>query len=67
MLEDFIINFLKNRKRYLRCFIAFIFSLLLVEYGFVKTVFIFIVSFLGYVSGTPNLKETLKKIYKDLD
>lgn len=67
MLEEFIVNFLKNRKRYFRCFVAFIFSLLLVQYGLVKTLFIFIISFFGYISGAPNLKESLKRIYKDFD
>lgn len=67
MLEDFIMEFLKNRKRYFRCAMAFIFSLLLVEYGVVKTLFIFIISFFGYVSGAPDLKKSLKKLYKDMD
>ena len=67
MLEDFIVDFLKNRKRYFRCIVTFIFARVLVEYGFIKTVFIFLVSFIGYISGAPNLKENLKKIYKDME
>ncbi len=65
MLEEFITNFLINRKRYLRCLIAFIGALLFVEYGFIKTIFIFCVSFIGYLSGGPNFIKILKKLYKD--
>ncbi len=62
MLEEFIANFLANRKRYIRCIIGFIFALLLVQYGFMKTLFIFIVAFIGYISGAPNFGKTIKKL-----
>jgi len=65
MLEEFIKDFLENRKRYFRCIVAFIFALIFVQYGFVKMVFILFVSFLGYISGAPNLMATLKKLYND--
>lgn len=67
MLEDFINDFLINRKRYFRCIVAFIFAVLFVQYGFIKTIFIFIVSFIGYISGAPDLVKSLKKIYKNLE
>ncbi|MGL4980616.1 MAG: DUF2273 domain-containing protein [Fusobacteriaceae bacterium] len=65
MLEEFITDFLENRKRYFRCIIAFILALIFVEYGFVKMIFILLVSFLGYVSGAPNFVGTLKKLYNE--
>lgn len=65
MLEEFIRDFLENRKRYFRCIIAFIFALIFVQYGFVKMIFILLISFIGYISGAPNLMATLKKLYSD--
>ncbi|MGL4688382.1 MAG: DUF2273 domain-containing protein [Fusobacteriaceae bacterium] len=65
MLEEFITNFLMNKKKYLRCIIAFIGALLFVQYGFIKTIFIFAVAFIGYLSGSQNFVKTLKKLYKD--
>ena len=65
MLEEFILDLLHNRKRYFRCLVAFIGAILLVEYGFVKTLFIFIIAFFGYLSGAPELVKTLKRLYKD--
>ncbi|MGL6064053.1 MAG: DUF2273 domain-containing protein [Fusobacteriaceae bacterium] len=54
-----------NKTKYLRCIIAFVGALLLVQYGFIKTIFIFAVAFIGYLSGSPNFIKTLKRIYKD--
>ncbi|MGL5123827.1 MAG: DUF2273 domain-containing protein [Fusobacteriaceae bacterium] len=65
MLEEFITNFLINKKKYLRCIIAFICALLLVQYGVIKTIFIIVVSFIGYLSGSSNFIKIFKKFYKD--
>lgn len=67
MLDEFLNDFLYNRKRYFRCIIAFILALLVVQYGFVKTVFIALVSFIGYISGTPDIKNILKRLYSDIE
>lgn len=62
MIEEILTNFIYNRKRYLYAIISFIFALLLVTLGFFKTLFIAIITIIGYYLGNPNLNKKLKKI-----
>lgn len=55
MLDEIIINLIQNRKRYLYAFVGFIVSLLLVTVGIFETIFILLVTFVGYCLGSPVL------------
>ena len=59
MLDEIIINLIQNRKRYLYAFVGFIVSLLLVT---VETIFILLVTFVGYCLGSPVFVKKAKKI-----
>lgn len=62
MLEEFIANIFYNRKRYFYSFIGFVVALLLVTIGLDKTIFVVLITILGYYLGSPKLNEKLKKI-----
>lgn len=66
MLEKFITEFLNNEKKYMRCIIAFIFALLTVQYGIISAIFIYLVSFIGYINGFPIIYEKIKNIYNEI-
>lgn len=62
MLEEIIENLIYNRKRYLYAVIGFILALLLVTVGILKTVFVVVVTSIGYCLGSPMLGKKIKKI-----
>ena len=62
MLDEIIINLIQNRKRYLYAFVGFIVSLLLVTVGIFETIFILLVTFVGYCLGSPVFVKKAKKI-----
>ena len=62
MLDEIIINLIQNRKRYLYAFVGFIVSLLLVTVGIFETIFILLVTFVGYSLGSPVFVKKAKKI-----
>ncbi len=61
MLEKLLVSLVNNWKKYLGCFIGFVFGILLVEYGLPKTVFIIVLSIVGYKMGDTTLIKKLKK------
>lgn len=62
MLEEMIANIFYNRKRYLFGFIGFVLSLLIVTVGIYKTIFVVLITILGYYLGSPTLAKKYKKI-----
>lgn len=62
MLEEIITNLIYNRKRYLYAFLGFIVSLLLVTIGVLETIFVVLVTFVGYCLGSPVIVKKVKKI-----
>ncbi|MGL4392551.1 MAG: DUF2273 domain-containing protein [Fusobacteriaceae bacterium] len=67
MLEKLLEIFVSNRKKYLRCLIAFVLALLLFTLGFWKTFFIFVISFLGYLSGSEEFIRRLKDFINSIN
>ena len=65
MIEEFIATIFKNRKRYSRCAIGFIVSLLIVNYGVPKTIFVLMMALLGYISGVQHYSSILTKYRKN--
>lgn len=61
LLEKVLIALVNNWKRYLGCFLGFVLGVLLVEYGALKTLFIIVLSIIGYKLGDIKLKKQLKK------
>ncbi|AVQ28257.1 DUF2273 domain-containing protein [Fusobacterium ulcerans] len=61
MLEKLLVSLVNNWKKYLGCFIGFVLGILLVEYGLPKTVFIIVLSIVGYKMGDTTLIKKLKK------
>lgn len=55
MLEKLLVSLVNNWKKYLGCFIGFVLGILLVEYGLPKTVFIIVLSIVGYKMGDTTL------------
>lgn len=62
MLDEIIINLIQNRKRYLYAFVGFVVALLLVTVGVVETIFVLLVTFVGYCLGSPGFVKKAKKI-----
>ena len=62
MLDEIIANLILNRKRYVYAFTGFILALLLVTVGIFATVFIILVTVLGYCLGSPVFIKKVKKI-----
>lgn len=62
MLDEILANLIYNRKRYLYAFMGFIVALLLVTVGIFETVFILLVTILGYCLGSPVFVKKIKKI-----
>ena len=48
LLEHFLVNLLENKKKYLGVLIGFLFGLLIVTIGFIKTTIVIITSIIGY-------------------
>ncbi|MBC2855988.1 MAG: DUF2273 domain-containing protein [Cetobacterium sp.] len=61
MLEELIERFIYNLKKFLGCVIGLVVAILLVEYGFLKTLFIVVVSFIGYNLGDVSVTKKIKK------
>lgn len=61
LLEKVLIALVNNWKKYLGCFLGFVLGVLLVEYGALKTLFIIVLSIIGYKLGDIKLKKQLKK------
>lgn len=61
MLEKLLVSLVNNWKKYLGCFIGFVLGILLVEYGLPKTVFIIVLSIIGYKMGDTTLIKKFKK------
>lgn len=61
MLEKLLVSLVNNWKKYLGCFIGFVLGILLVEYGLPKTVFVIVLSIVGYKMGDTTLIKKLKK------
>ncbi len=61
MLEDFIVSFIENRKKILGAVIGFIIALLLVTYGVISTIFILIVTYIGYKLGDNTIIKKIKR------
>lgn len=66
MLDEIIANLIYNRKRYLYAFIGFVVALLLVTIGVIKTIFVLVVTFVGYCLGSSTIIKKFKKIKKIL-
>lgn len=62
MLEEIIEKLIYNRKRYLYAFLGFILALLLVTVGILETIFIVVVTVVGYCLGSPAFVKKFKKI-----
>ncbi|MHD0316312.1 DUF2273 domain-containing protein [Fusobacterium sp. THCT1E2] len=61
MLEKLLVSLVNNWKKYLGCFIGFVLGILLVEYGLPKTVFIIVLSIIGYKMGDMTFIKKIKK------
>lgn len=61
MLENIIESFILNFKKYLYAIIGLVTGILLVEYGIIKTLFIILLSFLGFKLGDKAFQDKIKK------
>ncbi|MGL5000257.1 MAG: DUF2273 domain-containing protein [Cetobacterium sp.] len=61
MLEKIIENCILNLKKYLYAVLGLISGVLLVQYGFLKTIFILLLMVIGYKLGDRDFQEKLKK------
>lgn len=61
LLEKILVALVNNWKKYLGCFLGFVLGVLLVEYGALKTLFIVILSIIGYKLGDIKIKKQVKK------
>ncbi|BBA52564.1 DUF2273 domain-containing protein [Fusobacterium varium] len=61
MLEKVMVSLVNNWRKYLGCFIGFVLGVLLVEYGLPKTVFIVVLSIVGYKAGDITFIKRIKK------
>ncbi|MCF2625442.1 DUF2273 domain-containing protein [Fusobacterium perfoetens] len=61
MLEDMIVSFIENRKKIFGAVAGFIIAVLLVEYGLISTIFILLVTYLGYRIGDSTVIKKIKK------
>ncbi len=65
MLEEFIYSFLENRKKIFGGIVGFIISILFISLGFFATIFIVIVTIIGYKLGDKDFSFLLNK-FKNL-
>lgn len=61
MLEEMIVSLIENRKKIFGAVIGFITAVLLVEYGVVSTIFILLVTYMGYRIGDSTVIKRMKK------
>lgn len=64
MLEEIIYYITENWKKFVYAFLGFIFSVLLVTIGFWKTLFVLIMTIIGYYLGDKNATKKITKIKK---
>lgn len=62
MLDEIIVTLIQNRKRYLYAFVGFVVALLLVTVGVFETIFVLLVTVVGYCLGSPVFVKKAKKI-----
>lgn len=48
LLEHFLVNLLENKKKYIGALIGFMFGLLVMTIGFIKTIVVVMTSIIGY-------------------
>lgn len=65
MLEKMMVSLVNNWRKYLGCFIGFVLGVLLVEYGLPKTVFIVVLSIVGYKTGDITFIKKIKKFISE--
>ena len=61
MLEDMIVSFIENRKKIFGAIVGFVTAILLIEYGILSTIFIFLVTYCGYRMGDSTVIKKMKK------
>lgn len=61
VLEKILVSLINNWKKYMGCFLGFVLAVLLVEYGVLKTLFVVVLSFIGYNIGDANFIKKIKK------
>lgn len=65
MIEDFIVNLMKNSKKYLYALFGMVFGILFIEYGFFKTLIPISMTVLGFKLADTYFKEKiLVKIFE---
>lgn len=62
MLDEIIASLIINRKKYMYGLIAFILALLLVTIGVISTIFVAVVTIIGYNLGDSIFLKKAKKI-----
>ncbi len=65
MLEKLMVSLVNNWRKYLGCLIGFVLGVLLVEYGLPKTVFIVVLSIIGYKVGDITFIKKIKKFISE--
>lgn len=61
MLEEMIVFLFEKRKSILGAIIGFVMAILLLEYGVLKTIFIFVMTYCGYKINDMKLISKIKK------
>ncbi len=61
MLEEMIVSFIEKRKKIFGAIIGFIIAILLVQYGILATIFIIVVTCIGYKIGDSTIIKRVKK------
>lgn len=61
MLEEMIVSFIEKRKKIFGAVIGFVVAILLVEYGVLSTIFILLVTYIGYKMGDSTIIKRMKK------
>lgn len=61
MLEDMIVSLIENRKKIFGAVLGFITAVLLLEYGVLATIFIWLITYFGYRIGDNTILKKLKK------
>lgn len=65
MIENIVESFILNAKKYIFALVGFIIGILFIEYGFLKAVFIIILSFIGYNLGNKTFIMKIKQLIKN--
>ncbi len=61
LLERLLVALINNWKKDLGCFLGFVLGVLLVEYWMLKTLFIIVLSIIGYKLGDITITKKIKK------